>query len=250
MDEDPKRRKKTKYSNPTVLLGLGAFLLFLASFFCTGYFVFPFLELSYNSLIAELTGLDWSHLSGFTSLVTMSLLFAGLVFGLADRIQRERRDREEKKKLNYQYFNAISDRLTDPEQEEARRWIIESFKKTYQNGAAPQELAAAVRKKLASRPKAWTERRTPGEIYLKKVLNNFDYIGFIRDNYVELDDSVMKWMSSPIAKVWLLVGSYVEEESAQRAETDFYASARRLGEACIEWRKARSLLGEFVDKTL
>jgi hypothetical protein len=250
MTSDPNQLKKEKKPDKTLRLGLFAFILFLVSFFCTGYVIFPYFELSFNSLIETLTGIDWSHISGFNSLVTMSLVFAGLVFGLADRIQKERTEREEKAKLKYQYFSDISDRLTDPQQEEARRWIIDTFKQVYLGNPSPEEMAAIVRKKLASKPKNWTESRTPGQIYLKLVMNNLDYIGFIRDNYVEIDASMMEWMSSPIAKVWLLVGDYIEAECELRGEKDFYHSARRLGKACVAWRKERGLLGEFVDKTI
>ena len=74
---------------------------------------------------------------------------------------------------------------------------------------------------------------------MKRVLNSFDYMGFLLSQNWDSQDSVIHWVSPFVAKAWVVLGPYVEHEARLRGEPDYYEMARYLGERCIRWRKER-----------
>ncbi len=77
---------------------------------------------------------DWNMLEGFASVLSLSLLAGGLIFAVTEYINTENTKQHEKlvedrekAKLSYDIYKAIFDKLTDPEQEAARRWILSNI---------------------------------------------------------------------------------------------------------------------------
>jgi len=74
---------------------------------------------------------DWNLLEGFASLLSLILIIGGFTFAIAeyigkekDKHQEELAEEREKSKLSYEIYRTIYEKLTDPEQEAARRWIL------------------------------------------------------------------------------------------------------------------------------
>jgi hypothetical protein len=78
--------------------------------------------------------------------------------------------------------------------------------------------------------------RGVGRAHLKVVLNDFDFIGFVNDNYWTMEQEIVEWLSPSIAKVWERIGAYIEWEASRRNEPDYYEAARTFGQYCIKWR--------------
>jgi hypothetical protein len=52
-----------------------------------------------------------------------------------------------------------------------------------------------------------------------------------------MENELVLWMSSPVAKVWERIHLYVKEEARQRNEPDYYQSACEFADYCMEWRR-------------
>lgn len=243
----------TNYVNKRIYLKL--FLTTLASVFLgfVGYWtvvsVFPAFSINFHG--SE----DWNLLEGFASLLSLALLIGGLTFAIAEYVGKERAKyqdqlakEQEKAKLSYEIYQAIYEKITDPEQEAARRWILNNI-----------EI-----KKVDEDIETWYERSNQkimneseddvgipeGQKSIKLTLNCFDYIGFIADNYWEIDDDSLDWISAPIVKVWRRIGPYVKYVETLRKVEDYYTSAQSIGELCIKWREDKGWFDEKIaDKT-
>ncbi|HKJ26726.1 MAG TPA: hypothetical protein VJ965_03730 [Anaerolineales bacterium] len=226
--------KKSSENNLGKIAGLALFVFFI-SFCCCG--LLGFIAFDLISLHTPmLNALSWGNLEGFTSLVTMSLVIAGLVFAFADRRQKEKEEAHEKQKLSSAHFTTIHDRLTDAKQEDARRWVYENIPLKADDEPL-DKWVVKVQKAIDRKPKDWPEKRSPGQIYLKSILNNFDFIGFIFSEYWEAEEKEIEWITPPIAKIWQRIGPYVEHLRDLRNEPDYYKAASTVGEYAIQWRE-------------
>lgn len=200
---------------------------------------------------------DWGMLDGFTGVISLSLLVGGLVFAAIEYIGSEETkqaekeaEKREKAKLSYEIYKAIFEKLTDPEQEAARRWILSNIeiKKEDEDIAAwykrtSTKVMRAARDNIGDLPE--------GQKALKLTLNCFDYIGFIANHYWEIEADSLDWISAPIAKVWRRIGPYVLHIRTLRGTTDYYLSAEYIGELCVQWRQKKSLDDEkYVKRSL
>lgn len=192
------------------------------------------------SLFSWLENLTWERLGAITSAFTFALVASGVIFTILDRKQKEEADLREKQQLSYEHFRNINEHLTSTEQEEARRWIYINIPIKTED-LPLNEWLDVVKKAINHKPKGWTEPRTPGQKYLKMVLNDFDYIGFIFKNFWEIQPELEKayigWLSPPVAKVWERIGPYVKAQRTERNEKDYYEAAGAIGDYAIEWRK-------------
>ena len=200
---------------------------------------------------------DWSLLDGYVSVVSLALVASGLAFALAEYTDRENaKHREkliearEKAKLSYDIYQAIFEKLTDPEQEAARRWIlanIEVKKRDESIGAWYEKTQARIMARQAG-----NEHELPeGQRAVKLTLNCFDYIGFIAKHYWDIDADSLDWISPPIAKVWKRLGPYVAHIRTLRNAKDYYLAAEDFGNRCIEWRQSRGFPDEeYARQTL
>ena len=190
---------------------------------------------------------NWYLLEGFVSAISLALLAGGLTFALAEYIDTEKAKQAEKAKLSYEIYNAIYHKLTDPAQEAARRWILsnitikmddEDIETWYQRTHA----------KIMKTSRGGKGELPEGQNAVKMTLNCFDYIGFIADHYWDMEDDSLDWISAPIAKVWRRIGPYVLHVRTLRKTTDYYLSAERVGDLCVEWRQGKGLPDEEIAK--
>ena len=137
--------------------------------------------------------------------------------------------------MSYDIYRAINDKITDPNQEAARRWILENIEIKKDDEPIEAWYKATQRKVLK---KAVYRKGLPeGQEAIKLTLNCFDYVGFIADHYWNPDGDSIEWISAPIAKVWRRIGPYVEYVAILRNVEDYYTSARYIGKLCVEWRE-------------
>jgi hypothetical protein len=240
MDQTPEKSQLFNSNQPPrrrlIWLILLSALIGVGVFFLVSLWFFP-------AFMQRVTGSDTADLSileGFTSLMTLAALSGGFVFWVIDRRQKEEAEEAQEKSLSYQLFQTIHDRLVDPDQVEARRWIITNIPiKT--EAQSIEEWYVTVSGIIEAKPAGWTESRSPGQTHIKKVLNNFDFIGFVAEHFWDAQDADIDWLSPPVAKVWRRLGPYVRHLGNLRNEPDYYAAANKFGEYCIRWRDARGL---------
>ena len=218
---------------------LAAILIGTAGYFLLIAVAFPAFSRTYLGKV------DWSLLEGFVSVISLALVAGSLAFALVEYTEKENaKQREkliearEKAKLSYDIYQAIFERLTDPEQEAARRWILANIplKKDDEDLAAWYQRVQA---KIMARPEGRENELPEGQRAVKLTLNCFDYIGFIANHYWDIDEDSLDWISPPIAKVWKRIGPYVTHVRTLRKAKDYYLSAEAMGKRCIEWRQRR-----------
>jgi hypothetical protein len=220
-----------------VLFGLAGVVVVLAMFYLT-----PILPNGPRHL-------DWSLLEGFVSLLSLLLVFGGAVFALREYIRNEIQQQKDEKKVAFDVYLVIFDRLMNPEETAARRWIILNIPV---RGPDEDEQAwvMQVREIIHDTPADWQGETPPGQTYLKRVLNTLDFVGFVAEHYWDMwqaDDELVQWMSSPITKVWERIGPYVEYEAEERNEPDYYQAARMLSQSCLRWRRAHRPPSRIID---
>ena len=123
---------------------LPIFMMAALVFSVLGYFLliwaFPYFSSTYLGTV------DWNMLGSFVSVVTLALFAGGLAFALAEYADKENASRREKAKLSYDIYRAIFDKLTAPENEAARRWILANIRiKTPESFGWRRLLAMVVR---------------------------------------------------------------------------------------------------------
>ena len=190
----------------------------------------------------------WGVLDGFVALATLAVLFGGGIFVLGEYIESDATRKENAAQVSFSLFERMFDQLMDPDEVAARRWILQNVPKRAQFDTEAVWILA-IREILFKdeAPGAVAE----GHRCVKKVLNTFDYMGFVANNYWELEGPLIEWMAPPVAKVWELIGPYIEEEARRRNEPDYYKWARFFGFYCIEWRRRQNLpQPNFVDRAL
>jgi|APSaa5957512622_1039677.scaffolds.fasta_scaffold10380_2 hypothetical protein len=194
---------------------------------------------------------DWNLLEGFASLLSLILIIGGFTFAIAeyigkekDKHQEELAEEREKSKLSYEIYRTIYEKLTDPEQEAARRWILANIdiKKDDEDIVAWYENT----NKTVMLKASDNEEIPEGQKSIKLVLNCFDYIGFIANHYWDADDDSLDWISAPVAKVWKRIGPYVEHVATLRKVDDYYISAQTIGKLCIAWREGKGWHDEKI----
>jgi len=243
----PLQNNPTTIRNLSIIVSL-SILFGFGIFFMIMFWAFPTFSVNASGKT------DWTMLEGFASVISLSLLAGGLIFAITEYINAENaklkeklaEDRE-KAKLSYDIYNAIYHKLTDPEQEAARRWILLNIdiKKDDEDLETWYERTnKVIMKKTGDQKDSMSE----GQIAVKLTLNCFDYIGFIADHYWEVEKDSLDWISAPIAKVWRRVGPYVLYVRALRRTTDYYLAAEHVGNICVEWRKSKGLPDEEIAK--
>jgi hypothetical protein len=232
------------------LIGLVSIVIALIGYYIVVVNLFPAFSLSASGEV------NWNLLEGFASVLSLALLTGGFTFALTEYINTENaklaeklaEDRE-KAKLSYDIYKAIFDKLTDPEQEEARRWILSNvtIKKDDEDIAVWYKQTHA---KIMKTTRGNKDGLPEGQEAVKITLNCFDYIGFIAVHYWDIEDDSLDWISAPIAKVWRRIGPYVEHVRTLRGSNEYYISAEYIGRLCIKWRQDKGLPDEkYVKET-
>lgn len=221
-----------------ILLTLGSFAIGLLFFLGIGWCYMKFLQ-----PVSNLS--DWGLLGGFTSLISLALVAGGLTFAGYEYISKENAKAREEAKLSYDIYKAIFDKLTAPEQEAARRWILQNIKawKDEEDIAAWYQKTQA---KIMECQPGDGESLPEGNAAVKLTLNCFDYIRYVAEHYWKTDNDSLDWISPPIAKVWKLLGPYVAQVRKVKEAGDYYVSADNFGKRCIEWRVKNGLPDEKI----
>lgn len=233
MKNRPARTFNQNFIRQLVIFTLSTIVIGLA-----GYFVIMGLFRFYSFSISGAE--DWSLLEGFVGALSLSILAGGLTVTVADRIRADVAERREKTKLSFDIYQAIFEKLTDPEQEAARRWILANIpvKKDGEDLAAWYEQTHA---RITAAEDGMQDDLAVGHRSVKMTMNCFDYIGFIASHYWEIEDDSLDWLSPPIAKVWTRIGPYISHVRTLRGTGDYYIFAESIGDLCIQWRRERGL---------
>ncbi len=236
--------KKTEEYTRKNLLKLGFWSLGIAFL---SYFL---LEKAFSQLFLRYAcrgmGCDWSLMEGYAGLVTLALLIGGLVFAAREYIRQESQISQQESQISFEIYQAIHTKLTQPENEAARRWILLNIP-VLDGNINKEAWLNDVSQKLHQKPRGWREAIAPGHQHLKNVLNTLDYFGFIAENYVNVEGALLEWMSAPVAKVWERISPYIEDEREKRKEPDFYKSAFYIGERCLKWRTEKGYQSEIIE---
>lgn len=215
------------------------------TFACGGlaFFVLTFFVRS----AAERGVVTWGGMDSLISLATFSLLVGGLTFAFIDYVQNEVQRKLESAQACFNIYKEVYDRLMDPKDLEARRWIIDNVPTLKEIGNDKEKWLKCVSEQIDHVPKGWQGDRAPGKEYLKKVLNTFDFIGFVAEHYWSMENELVEWMSPSIVKVWERIEGYVEDEADRRDEKDYYEPARKFGKRCVEWRQSHGLSSRKIE---
>jgi hypothetical protein len=219
--------------------GLVAFLAALA-IILLGLYLFPLTAKIPPSApmggSAELV--DWGLLEGLTSLATLAIVIGGVVFAYFEHTQNAIQRGRESALDSFNLYKEIDLRLNEPQAIAARRWIIQNLPTLAQHGGEAEEWLDEIKLILNKTPGELQDERPAGKEHLKRVLNGFDFIGFVAQNYWSMENELVEWMSPLVAKIWERVGVYIEDESRRRNEEDFFRAARDFGNYCLEYRRA------------
>ena len=235
-------------SNPSFFRKFGFFTMFTVLFTLVGYSITMWLFRLFSFNVSGTQ--DWDLLGGFVSVLTLSFLVGGLVTSVIDRVNADIVESREKVKLSYDIYQAINAKLTDPEQEAARRWILTHIT-VKKDDEDLQAWYARTQENIMSYHGSQEDGIPEGQQAVKMTLNLLDYIGFIAKNYWDIEDDSLAWLGLPVAKIWRRIGPYVLEIRRQRNASDYYVFAEFIGKLCIEWRQMRGLPEEeFAKNTL
>lgn len=226
------------------LFALAALLLSTVGYFLLMW-TFPFFSRSY------LGSVNWDMLGGYISVITLALFAGGLAFAFAEYSDKENAKRRERAKLSYEIYQAIFEKLTAPENEAARRWILANIRIKKPEEDIETWYQEVNNRIMSPADGVDTNDLPAGQNSVKLTLNCLDYIGFIANHYWDVDDDSLDWISPPIAKVWRRLGPYVDHTRTLRKARDYYLSAEYIGKRCIEWRRSRGLPDEeYAKETL
>jgi len=241
-------RHRSQKNNTSFFRKFGFFAFFTFLFTLIGYSITMGL---FRFFSFKVTGTqDWNLLGGFVSVLTLSFLIGGLVTSVIDRVNADVVESREKAKLSYDIYQAINGKLTDPEQEAARRWILTHIT-VKRDDEDLQSWYAQTQEKIMTYHGNQENGIPEGQQAVKMTLNLLDYIGFIAKNYWDIEDDSLAWLGLPVAKIWKRIEPYVQEIRRQRNATDYYIFAEFIGRLCIEWRQKRGLPDEeFAKNTL
>ena len=242
--------KKIQWKTTREAIGVGCFSFICVAATCLcGLASFPLTSLLPKSFGSgeNIRIIEWGGLDGMASLATVSFIVGGLAFALIDYVRNAVQRKREDAEASFNIYKEVYDRLMDPKAVEARRWIILNLPTFEEAGKDRNKWLECINVEISKVPPGWQGERTPGQEYLKNVLNTLDFIGFVAKYYWNMENELVRWMSPPIAKVWERIEVYVEDEATRRKEKDYYESAREFAEHCVEWRKKKDLHSEIIE---
>jgi hypothetical protein len=244
---DPARiKRRTSY---TLLYAGIVSIVIVVGAFLGALWLFPFTRfLPQTTGTGELAQpVDWSLLEGLTGLATLCLVIGGLVFAFIEYRRSAIQDSRQSAQSSFAIYREMYDRLADPEDAAARRWILQNLPTLEEMDGDEEAWLARTQELLNQRPPDWMDPRPPGKAHLKRILNTFDFIGFVGIHYWTIENELVEWMNPVIAKVWERIYFYVEDEARRRNEPDYYQAARDLGDRCLQWRVARGLKTNIIE---
>lgn len=146
----------------------------------------------------------WNMLEGIGAAAAFAAVVGGGVMALQQLAEaNDARQRE--------IYNAMFQRLMSDEEIDARRYI-------YELPDDPEQGLGSL--------------NADGRRRVKRVLNSYDYFGFLIRQGWGPNEEIVKWVSPIVVKAWLKIGPYVEHERVAREEPEYYADAEYLYEQC------------------
>jgi hypothetical protein len=241
------KKIRTRTTLEAVLGGIIAFLFIILAFQAVLYF-YPRIILPETLQSGNATrAIDWTHLGDITSLATFALIVGGVVFAFINYVQNAVQRKREEAEASFNIYMEMYNRMMNPQAMEARRWVIENLHTLEEMGNDEKAWLEHLHTKINEIPPDWKGNRPPGKEYLKEILNTFDFIGFVAEHYWSMENELVVWMSSPVAKVWERIHRYVKEEAKQRNEPDYYESACEFADYCMKWRQEHSLKSIVIE---
>ena len=220
-------------------LTLISLLTMLSIYLLIRFLLFP-IFLSYVCVPEANCG--WDLLEGYVGLITLAILVGGLVFTVWEYSRQE-------SQISFQIYEAIHKKITDPDEEAARRWIITNIDVFGdEENLTLEQWIEKTSATIHKCPRGWKEKLSPGHKSVKMTLNTLDYVGFVSQNYVNVEGPLLEWMSSPIAKVWERLKPYIDNERMEKGEEDYYQAAYHIGERCMEWREKKGYKSTITKK--
>jgi len=132
------------------------------------------------------TECSWDLLEGYVGLITLAILVGGVAFTVFGYFEQESR-------LTIQVFEAIHEKITDPTEEAARRWIIKNIDVFgYEENLTLEQWIEKTSATIYKRPRGWKEKLSPGHKNIKMTLNTLDYIGFVEQHYANLEGPTLE----------------------------------------------------------
>jgi ABC-type multidrug transport system fused ATPase/permease subunit len=177
---DPKKIR-TETTLRVIVVGLFSLVIVIAIIW-GGLKLFPYLISILPDSIGVGTNakqINWSILSGITSLITMSFVIGGVIFAFFEYVQNAIQRRREHAEASFNIYKEVYDCLMQPEALKARRWIILNLITIDEVGNDKKKWLEIINSELNKIPRGWKGERPPGKEYLKEVLNTFDFIGFV-----------------------------------------------------------------------
>ena len=173
----------------------------------------------------------WSQLCG-----TLAVVTAGHAFDYLERHDSAIQERRQSAQTSFGIHKEVFDRMMCPEDQAARRWIIQNPAVPTAEDEPRQDWLHTANDLLDEAPPGWEVERPPARAHLKRVLNTFGFLEFVHRHYWSMEKGLVEWLSPPVAKVWERIGPLVKDEALRRDEPDYCLAARRFGQSCVAWR--------------
>lgn len=161
----------------------------------------------------------WSMLEGISGALSFAVVVGGGFFAVLQLV-------EATDSRHIEVFNDTFNRLMSDDEIRARRWIYQHLPPDPAQGIAGLSEI--------------------GQRHVKLVLNSFDHLGFLIQQDLIDDDSIIEWVSPIVVKTWKYLGPYVHYEARRRKEPYYYSTACKLAERCRDWWIANGRSEEFV----
>lgn len=196
---------------------------------------------------AQNAPVEWGNLDGITSLLTMALVFGGLVFAFVDAIQSAVEKKQQDAQASYGIFKDVFDRVMSEQAQASRRWVILHIPVLEGSGMEEPDWLALVHERLNVTSDGGQGERPQGLEHLKDILNTLDFVGFVGRHYWSMENELIYWLSPSVSKVWERIGPFVENEALRRNEPDYYEAAREFGNACLQYRRAHFDASKIIE---
>ena len=159
----------------------------------------------------------WGALEGMSSAATLASVIGGGVMALLQLVEAADNRKKSNETRNMDVYSDVFQRMMSEDNIEARRWIYTDL------NPDPREGLGSISK--------------DGQAYVKRVLNEMDYLGFMLKHDWVTGDEIIQWVSPMVVKLWAKIGPYVDYEAQRRNEPDYYEAARELAMRSARWRR-------------
>ena len=122
----------------------------------------------------------------------MSLIVGGLVFAVSQYVENADQRGREAAQAGFSMYKEVVDRLMSQEATTARRWIVLNLPTLDEAGNNNAAWLARTTALINAIPTGEKAERAPGKTYLKHVLNDFDFLGFVAQHYWSMENELVE----------------------------------------------------------